>query len=272
MRKGIRRLPDVPLQPVVLREMRVRCGPWRILGLRVNRHLQPFDRMTPHAHAHGQLLLYLRGKGIQRVGQRSFPVAPGTVFFLPAGVRHGFEETGPRRAICLVADWKGKMAFRTGFLAAEAMAEVRGRLPLLAAAQRGVDLGAAGTALQILSLCLAACDPRASRAIPSQGLVARLEREWRQNDEGRWPSPAELARRVGLQKDYLNRLVRSGTGLTLGQWRAKRLLAMVEGELRKGGRMVEVADRCGFTDANYFARWFRRQTGITPKSWQARSG
>ena len=270
MKKGIRRFPDVPLQPVVLREMKVRCGPWRILALRVNRHLQPFDRMTPHAHAHGQLLLYLRGKGIQRVGQRSFPVAPGTVFFLPAGVRHGFEETGPRRAVCLVTDWKGKMAFRTGFLAAEAMAEVRGRLPLLAAGQRGVDLGAAGTALQILSLCLAACDSRVPRSIPSQGLVARLQRVWRQDGEGRWPSPAELAQRVGLQKDYLNRLVRSGTGLTLGQWRAKRLLAMVEGELRKGGRMVEVADRCGFTDANYFARWFRRQTGTSPKLWQGR--
>jgi AraC family L-rhamnose operon transcriptional activator RhaR len=99
-------------------------------------------------------------------------------------------------------------------------------------------------------------------------LVARLEREWRQNDEGRWPSPAELARRVGLQKDYLNRLVRSATGLTLGQWRAKKILTAVEGELRKGGKMVEVGDRCGFADANYFARWFRRQTGTSPKQWQ----
>ncbi|NBR68666.1 MAG: cupin domain-containing protein [Verrucomicrobia bacterium] len=106
-KKGIRRYPDVPLQPVVLREMRVRCGKWSITGLRVNRHLQPFDQMTPHAHPHGQLLLYLRGRGIQRVGSKSYPVSAGSVFFVPAGMTHGFEETGPRRAICLVADWRG---------------------------------------------------------------------------------------------------------------------------------------------------------------------
>jgi AraC-like DNA-binding protein len=34
--------------------------------------------------------------------------------------------------------------------------------------------------------------------------------------------------------------------------------------------MVAVADRCGFTDANYFTRWFRNQTGLTPKDWQKR--
>jgi AraC-like DNA-binding protein len=44
----------------------------------------------------------------------------------------------------------------------------------------------------------------------------------------------------------------------------------VEAELLKGGKMIEVGDRCGFPDANYFTRWFRRQTGVTPKVWQKR--
>lgn len=268
--KRVRRFPDVPLQPIVLREMRVRCGAWHITGLRVNRHLQPFDQMTPHAHSHGQLLLYLRGKGIQRVRTRSFPVSAGSVFFVPAGMTHGFEETGPRRAICLVADWRGKQKFRSGFLAAEAMAEVRTRLALLEAGQRGVDLGVAGTTLQILSLCLGACDGQGMIGNPTSSLLGRLTRELRRGTEENWPTPAELSRRVGLQKDYLNRLVRAGTGLTLGQWRAKRILVLVEAELRKGGKMIEVAERCGFSDANYFTRWFRRQTGVPPKVWQKR--
>jgi len=268
--KRIRRFPDVPLQPLVLREMQVRCGKWRITGLRVNRHLQPFDQMTPHVHGHGQLLLYLRGKGIQKIGSKSYPVTAGHVFFVPAGVTHGFEETGPRRAICLVADWNGEQKFRSGFLAAEAMAEVRTRLSLLGSGQRGVDLGVAGTTLQILSLCLNACDTGTSGEKPANSLMGRLSRELRRGEDLGWPSPGELAKRVGLQKDYLNRLVRTGTGLTLGQWRAKRILVSVEAELRKGGKMVDVADRCGFSDANYFTRWFRRQTGVTPKSWQGR--
>jgi len=92
----------------------------------------------------------------------------------------------------------------------------------------------------------------------------------RRGADERWPSPGELSRRVGLQKDYLNRLVRSGTGLTLGQWRATKILVAVEAELLMGGKMIEVGDRCGFPDANYFTRWFRRQTGVTPKVWQKR--
>ena len=269
-KKRIRRFPDVPLQPVVLREMRVRCGKWSITGLRVNRHLQPFDQMTLHAHPHGQLLLYLRGRGIQKVGSKSYPVSAGTVFFVPTGMTHGFEETGPRRAICLVADWRGEQKFRSGFLAAEAMAEVRTRLSLIGTGRRGVDLGVAGTTLQILSLCLAGCDSKGPKGNPFNSLTGRLAREFRRGTDQRWPSPSELSRRVGLQKDYLNRLVRSGSGLTLGQWRAKKILVVVEAELLKGGKMVEVSERCGFTDANYFARWFRRQTGVTPKVWQKR--
>lgn len=267
-RRVVRRFPDVPLQPLVLREMRVRCGRWHITGLRVNRHLQPFDRMSPHIHAHGQLLLYLRGRGLQRAGTASFPVSAGSVFFIPRGMRHGFEETGPRRAICLVADWVGEQKFRTGYLGAEAMAEVRTRLSLLGIGSRGADLEVAGTALQIISLCLTACDPSTSGPSPSRGLITRLQRECRQDGDWCWPSVGELSRRVGFQKDYLNRLVRGSTGLTLGQWRAKKILATAETELRKGGKIFEVADRCGFRDANYFTRWFRQQTGLSPAGWR----
>lgn len=270
-KKRVRRFPDVPLQPVVLRKMQVRCGKWRITGLRVNRHLQPFDQMTPHAHPHGQLLLYLRGRGVQWVGTESFPVTSGSVFFIPRGLRHGFEETGPRRAICLVADWVGERKFCPGFLRAEAMAEVRARLALLGSAAREEDLSVAGTTLQIIALCLDSCHPIALGSAASRGLLQRLHREFRQDAYWKWPSVSELSKRVGFQKDYLNRLIRSGTGLTLGQWRAKKILRSVEADLRKRRKMAEVAERCGFTDVNYFTRWFRNQTGLTPKKWQQRS-
>jgi AraC-like DNA-binding protein len=29
-----------------------------------------------------------------------------------------------------------------------------------------------------------------------------------------------------------------------------------------------VADRAGFQDQNYFSRWFRKQTGLTPTKWR----
>ena len=61
---------EAPLQPLLLRNLQLRCGDWSIRSLRVNRHLQPFDRVAPHTHRHGQLLLYLRGRGEQEVGDK----------------------------------------------------------------------------------------------------------------------------------------------------------------------------------------------------------
>jgi AraC family L-rhamnose operon transcriptional activator RhaR len=77
-----------------------------------------------------------------------------------------------------------------------------------------------------------------------------------------------LARRVGLQKDYLNRLVRRACGLTLGQWRDRELLRAAESKLRRGLTVIDVAGELGFNDSSYFARWFRKQTGLTPVQWR----
>ena len=230
-----------PVQPIVLRRLDLRCGEWTVRSLRVNRHLQPFDRYAPHRHAHGQLLLYLRGRGEQRVGDKKLPVGPGAVFFIPPARVHEFREQAPRRAICLVADLGGKgpraLGFRHGWLSAEALA------------------------------CLK--EPQGSGGA---AIMKRLQRVWRPDatSGSSWVRPAELAKRVGLQKDYLNRLVRRATGLTLGQWRDRELLRAAEASLRHGHRVAVVASDLGFSDANYFARWFRKQTGLSPSHWSNR--
>jgi AraC family L-rhamnose operon transcriptional activator RhaR len=102
--------------------------------------------------------------------------------------------------------------------------------------------------------------------------MKRLQRAWRPDATrgSPWLRPAELAKRVGLQKDYLNRLVRRATGLTLGQWRDRELLRAAEASLRQGHRVAVVASDLGFSDANYFARWFRKQTGLSPSHWSNR--
>ena len=70
------------MQPLLLRNLQLRCGDWSIRSLRVNRHLQPFDRVAPHRHPHGQLLLYLRGRGEQQVDEKKWSVGAGAVFFI----------------------------------------------------------------------------------------------------------------------------------------------------------------------------------------------
>ena len=264
---------EAPLQPLLLRNLQLRCGEWSIRSLRVNRHLQPFDRVAAHRHGHGQLLLDLRGRGEQEVGGKKWGVGAGAVFFIPPGQLHAFRETGPRRAICLVVDLHGagprRWGFRHGFLAAERMAEVRQRVAGMGVERgSGLELSAGSAALMVLEVCRQSCQRGGQKKPLETSLMRRLERVWSRDGEGRWPGPAELAKRVGLQKDYLNRMVRHGTGLTLGQWRARELLRNVEQDILKGVRISLVADRAGFLDQNYFSRWFRKQTGLAPSKWR----
>jgi AraC-like DNA-binding protein len=35
----------------------------------------------------------------------------------------------------------------------------------------------------------------------------------------------------------------------------------------KGGRIGNAAEASGFLDANYFSRWFRQQTGLSPTAF-----
>jgi AraC family L-rhamnose operon transcriptional activator RhaR len=94
------------------------------------------------------------------------------------------------------------------------------------------------------------------------GAVRQLLLKMRADD-----SLAEVARRSGYQRDYLNRLVKRETGLTLGQYRAQQRLARAKELLAQGMRVADVAAETGMPDQSYFARWFRRQTGRVPSAW-----
>lgn len=271
----MKRILAAPVEPIVLRRLNLRCGDWVVRALRVNRHLQPFDRRAPHRHVHGQLLLYLRGRGEQRAGRSCHDAGPGAVFFIPPGRIHDFRERAPRRAICLVADVDGpavrKLGFRHGWLGAADLAAVRQHVAGLSGdTARSFDLGAGGAALLILEACRRACAGEGTVSGGHGAVMSRLARSWRPADSGGWPRSSELARRVGLQKDYLNRLVRGASGLTLGQWRDRELLGLAEAGLRRGAGVAKVASDLGFGDQSYFARWFRKQTGLSPSQWAGR--
>jgi AraC family L-rhamnose operon transcriptional activator RhaR len=176
----------------------------------------------------------------------------------------------------MVADLSGSGPTRfgraSGWLAAEELARVRERLNELTHGRpekKGdLDLGGGGTALLLLESCRRACLSSADQGVQGSAVARQLLRSI--DPGGIPPKPGELAHRVGFQQDYLNRLVRRSTGLTLGQWRARELLKASEKELAKGGSIAAAALKIGFSDANYFSRWFRRQTGMTPRSWRSR--
>jgi len=85
----------------------------------------------------------------------------------------------------------------------------------------------------------------------------------------RTPMPLRnVARDLGYHPDHLNRKLKREAGLGLRALRDRVRLEAAQTALRAATSVAEAATRAGFDDPNYFARWFRRQTGETPSTWK----
>ncbi len=87
------------------------------------------------------------------------------------------------------------------------------------------------------------------------------------------PSLHESARLAGCSTTHLTRLFRKTFGCSVGQWihqqqaeQAKRLLC------ETSINISEIGLSCGFSDPSYFSRFFRKQTGYSPRAYRDRFG
>ncbi|MDA8124040.1 MAG: helix-turn-helix transcriptional regulator [Deltaproteobacteria bacterium] len=78
------------------------------------------------------------------------------------------------------------------------------------------------------------------------------------------------AEKLGISEAYLHELTKENTGLTPGQiirketaMEAKRMLA------HTADTVSEIGYKLGFEDPSYFGRFFRRETGLSPKAFRA---
>ena len=263
-------------QPIVLQKLAIRIPGIAVRQLALHRHLPETTDVTPHAHNHCQCLLYLSGRGEQQIGDTIYPVGTGTAVFLPPRVRHAFHREANRRPICLVIDfdWRGakERTPHVSPLPFGVLREVRQDLARLVARQRGADaprsIHGSVIILRLLDCLLAGTALQDARQSTFQSSVARKLDRLLGAPEAVAAPLHELARRAGYQHDYLNRLLRQHEGLTLGQLRAQKLLVRAQHLLRQRDSIAVVADAVGFGDPNYFTRWFRRQTGLSPSRWR----
>lgn len=89
------------------------------------------------------------------------------------------------------------------------------------------------------------------------------------NPEKRPGTLASYADEIGISENYLSRLIKQSTGRSVGAWidivriqRAKQLLAST------GLSIIDVATSVGVEDQSYFARLFRKETGMTPSAYR----
>jgi len=77
------------------------------------------------------------------------------------------------------------------------------------------------------------------------------------------------ADQLKISTHHLNDIVRRSRGTTVKKMIAQRLLLEAKRELSFGALTVkEIAFKLGFSDASYFSRFFRKQTGLNPDGFR----
>lgn len=259
---------------ILWQQLDLRVSGYRIHRLELHRHLPEHDTLPLHSHAHWQALLYLSGVGIQTLARKNIPVRAGTLLLLPPQVTHAFQRSGKTPALCLV------LAFQTRALRAKKavveqltgadLIHIRTLLAGIARLDQSdslpVELHRAAAATTLLSRILQAAKLYPATKPPSHSpLLRRVRKEFQENPH---LEVRGVASRLGLQRDYLNRRLKEEAGMTLGQVRADILLTQTKRHLRQHKTVAEAAQAAGFLDQNYFARWFRQQTGMSPSLWR----
>lgn len=83
-------------------------------------------------------------------------------------------------------------------------------------------------------------------------------------------SVTELADRVGLSRSHFSTLFKKVVGENIIDFQSKVKLHKAEHMLLKTTMSVsEISDQLGMDDANYFSKWFKRYTGISPTQYRA---
>ncbi len=235
---------------------------------------------TLHEHTHGQIIIYLTGRGRQLVNGKDLECRPGSVVYVPPNTSHAWTHRMHATPLALVIDVtllpSRYTAHPVAVMPQPALTKVRAAVRtltgLLDPSKREHLFTIASLVMEIMQHAMSAAGwlkpynryGDASRS----ALVQFIERMVTRMD-----SPevelADIAKQAGYTLTTLNKKLKELAGLSLGQMRARVRLTKAQQNMRRGGSLAEVARKAGFDDPNYFSRWFRQQTGLTPSKYRA---
>ncbi len=250
--------------PVLVQTIEIHALGFVLRKLQLNRHRDA--EVSPHSHEWAQLILYLSGEGVQTVGQRRRAAHPGDLFVIPPRIPHGFAIRGRSRPLCLVLDYELEGAPRIRASHRRLPMETLNDLHTLLARVPAKGRLTLADYSAILAVVARLVEP-SQGAGSSEGKPSTFARV---RDLLRAPAPlAKIARTAGYHPDHLTRKLKREGGLGLRALRDRMRLEAAQTALRTAPTIAEAAGQTGFDDPNYFARWFRRQTGQTPRKWRS---
>ena len=272
--------PELKLaRPIHLTNLALHIPGLSIHALRLNR-AQPEPVWTLHAHdRHGQLIIYLTGRGRQLLDGQELECRPGSVVYVPPGTAHAWTHRMSTTPLALVLDVvllpSRYTAHPVSVMPQAALTQVKKAARSLAGlanpGQREHLFSVAAAVMEIMSCAMQAAGwlkpyNRYGDA-NQQALVKFMERLITRMD-GPEVELEAIASHAGYTLVSINRKLKALSGLSLGQLRAQVRLKRAQQIIRRGASMTEAAHKAGFQDSNYFSRWFRQQTGLTPSKYR----
>lgn len=248
--------------PILVQKIEIQALGFVLRKLQLNRH-NPTE-VPLHRHEHAQLILYLAGEALQRVGQRKRVARSGDLFVIPPGALHGCAVQRRKLPVCLVLDYEMEHRSRSRATHRRVPPDRLNELSSLLGAVPSKGRLTLFDYSSILAIVARLLDqaPKASKTRPPS-LFEQVRSMLHAP-----AALADIAKAAGYHPDHLTRKLKRETGLGLRDLRDRVRLTASQNALRAAPNIAEAANLCGFEDPNYFARWFRRQTGRSPSAWK----
>jgi AraC family transcriptional activator of pobA len=253
---------------------------------------------TIRAHRHRnlfQILLIERGGGEMSFETASAPFTAPVVILVPATIVHGFRfdagvtngwvVTFTEDVADALGDQSGEALARLNGLAAEPLLPLKGaaemkRLSVLCAeldeesslAREGHRLAMrallALIAIEVVRLAASRARTGAVTLAPADATVEALRRLVEEHFR-KERLIGFYADKLAMTADRLNDHVKRAIGVTAGHLIRQRVLTEAKRALVFTGQPIhEIAYDLAFSDPSHFARFFRKQTGMTPQAFR----
>ena len=230
-----------------------------------------------HSHDCYEVILNTEGEGLAEIGGREYPFSSGTIHIVPPGMLHrkrsdsGFRDLYFHTDTLRSADSTAGLAFTPRepiLLTDDASHTMEKLLPLLLERylNRGTDAvteALYGVALRLIEEWTSAVSPDpVIRQLIHAITVSYSDPDFRVTE-------ALLA--TGYSKDHIRRQFHRVTGMTPNEYLTDVRIQYAKRLLRQKDRLClsigEIAWMCGFYDAAYFCRLFRKTVGAAPSEY-----
>ncbi|MDX2055613.1 MAG: AraC family transcriptional regulator [Polyangiaceae bacterium] len=256
-------------------------------------------------HSHGslvELVVVTHGSGKHLLEKGSFPIRPGDVFFVPAGLRHGYADCNQLGLVNAILDparldlptlqlrripgynalvslepelrcqhrFESRLHLEESVLR-EVVAQLWEMYQELLAKKPGYEL----VVLSLFTVLLSKLARKyAELTTPSSQGLTRLSEllEWLDLHYREPITIPDLLRRAHMTRSTLERHFHAAFGVA--PWTYVRDLRLRKASLllrNTDASVGEVAVQVGMKDANYFSRAFLKYTGLSPTEYRRRS-